>query len=172
MMQEYSGKELHLMCICPSCKTDVGSALDIKKVCPICGYERYDNPVPAVAGIIQVEDNILVVSPHRRDDSWVLPGGYVMYGENLEDALVREIKEETNLAIEIERYLASYPLTKKGREILFVVFVARAKTRDIQAGDDVGEVLEMSLRDALEKLTGRLAKKAVGLWMAEQSGPS
>ena len=55
-----------------------------------------------VRGIIKNDsDEILIVKRHPKSrtdpEMWELPGGKVENGENFEDALVREIKEETNL---------------------------------------------------------------------------
>ena len=64
-------------------------------------------------GIIKnSDDEILILKRHpkcRSDpDTWELPGGKVEEGEFFDDALVREIKEETNLDCTVEEIL-QYP---------------------------------------------------------------
>ncbi len=55
-----------------------------------------------VAGIIIDDDRLLLIS-HKKgaDVYWLLPGGGVDYGESLEEALVREFKEELNITIDV-----------------------------------------------------------------------
>ena len=60
----------------------------------------------AVRGIIKNDSNeILIVKRHPKSrtdpEMWELPGGKVEKGEHFADALVREIKEETNLDAEV-----------------------------------------------------------------------
>lgn len=58
-----------------------------------------------VRGIIKNNDEILIVKRHPKSrtdpEMWELPGGKVEKGEHFADALVREIKEETNLDVEV-----------------------------------------------------------------------
>ena len=58
-----------------------------------------------VRGIIKDNDKILIVKRHPKSrtdpEMWELPGGKVENGEFFADALVREIKEETNLDVKV-----------------------------------------------------------------------
>jgi len=58
------------------------------------------NVTPVVGGLIQSLDlELLFVRTHKWKDFFSIPGGKVQYGESLEDAIKREIKEETNLDV-------------------------------------------------------------------------
>ncbi len=46
-------------------------------------------------------DNILLVKKNNKDNIWSFPGGAVELGETLENAITREVFEETSLKIEI-----------------------------------------------------------------------
>ena len=60
----------------------------------------------SVAVIFNANKKILLVkSTYNRFHPWGLPGGSLEYGETGEDAVLREVHEETNLTIEIERFL-------------------------------------------------------------------
>lgn len=71
-----------------------------------------------VFGIIE-DDQKRVLLCHRRDyDLWNLPGGGVEAGETPWDALVREVKEETGLKVEILHFTGMYSKPDKS-EIVF-----------------------------------------------------
>lgn len=68
------------------------------------GKER---PVLVVSGFIKKNKKYLVVYDTNFNDEgfWRVPGGRVEYKESVENALIREIKEELNLNIKIKRFL-------------------------------------------------------------------
>jgi 8-oxo-dGTP diphosphatase len=60
----------------------------------------------AAAVILDIDKNILLVkSTYNRFHPWGLPGGSLEYGEHPEEAVIREVWEETHLNISIERLL-------------------------------------------------------------------
>ncbi len=66
--------------------------------------------IVAVGGITEDENgNVLLVKTHR--GHWVFPGGQVEVGENLMDALIREIKEESGIDVEVSKLIGIYSNT-------------------------------------------------------------
>ncbi|MBI2020142.1 NUDIX hydrolase [Candidatus Daviesbacteria bacterium] len=75
----------------------------------------------SVKAIIEDEAGRLLILKDRYSDFWDLPGGHVADGESLHDALVREVKEETNLDVIGAEELFTRELTL-GKETKPVVF--------------------------------------------------
>ena len=108
--------------------------------CPHCGklVYRYRNPFPTVDIIIELEDEgIVLIERSKEPHGWALPGGFVDYGESLEEAARREAQEETSLDVELVRQLNAYsaPDRDPRHHTISVVFLARAKGEP-EAGDD------------------------------------
>ncbi|MDD5476268.1 MAG: NUDIX domain-containing protein, partial [Syntrophales bacterium] len=81
-----------------------------KTACPHCGgtIERYRNPTPTVDIIIEIDGGIVLVLRKNKPIGWAIPGGFVDYGESLEEAARREALEETSLLVENLRQLHTY----------------------------------------------------------------
>ena len=73
---------------------------------------------------------------------WGLPGGHVEFNETVEQACLRELKEETNLDVEIVRLFGifSNPDRDEYQRVTVVYEVTCDETSGLKAGDDASEV--------------------------------
>lgn len=94
--------------------------------------ESYRNPLLTVDAIIETESGILLIERKNPPHGWALPGGFVDYGESVEDAVIREAKEETSLDIEIIEQFQTYsdPSRDPRKHTASVVFIARTANKD------------------------------------------
>ncbi len=102
----------------------------------------YQNPVPAVDLIIEIEGQGWVLIERRNPPpGWALPGGFVEVGESLEQAAVREAREETCLEVELLGQFHTYsdPARDPRMHCISTVFVARAEGTP-KAEDDAKSV--------------------------------
>lgn len=118
----------------------------IKKIiqCPKCKneIEVYQNPIPTVDIIIEIEPNGIVLIKRKNPPyGWAIPGGFVDYGESLEEAAVREAKEETNLDVKLIKQFHTYSDPKRDprHHSISTVYVAKAKGIP-KAKDDALEI--------------------------------
>ncbi len=99
--------------------------------------------------IIEVGGGRIVLIRRRNPPpGWALPGGFLEYGESLEQAAIREAKEETGLDVELIRQLHTYsdPRRDPRGHTVSTVFIARAHGTPT-AGDDAGDVRLCTLSD-------------------------
>jgi len=71
----------------------------IEKYLILLTKKTFKNPIPTVDIIIELEKGIVLIKRKNPPFGWALPGGFVEYGESLEEAVLREAKEETGLDI-------------------------------------------------------------------------
>ena len=123
------------------------------------------HPAVAVGAIVIDKGAILLVKRDREParGQWSLPGGRVELGETLREALVREVREETSVDVEIDGLIgvAERVVRNDDGEISFhyviLDYVCAARTTAVKAGDDVsdarwipvGELADMHLTAGL-----------------------
>lgn len=97
---------------CPHCGVANPKIGEVPFRCQGCGFANFYGPVAAVGGLIVNAAEELLLVRRAQDPGkglWGLPGGFVDRGESIEAALIREIAEETQLAVTQATYLTSYP---------------------------------------------------------------
>ena len=133
----------------------------VEKKCPHCGktIKQFHNPVLTVDVIIELntesnKKSIVLIDRKNYPFGWALPGGFVDYGETVENAAVREALEETSLHVKLNNLLGIYsdPDRDPRKHIISIVFVAKAEGMPI-ARDDAAQVAVF----AVDKLPERLA---------------
>jgi NAD+ diphosphatase len=80
------------------------------RVCDQCGTIAYHNPAPAVIVLVERGDRLLLARAHRHPSGmYSVLAGFVEPGENLETAVIREIREEVGLEVRDITYFGSQP---------------------------------------------------------------
>jgi ADP-ribose pyrophosphatase YjhB (NUDIX family) len=104
--------------------------------------EVYKNPIPTVDIIIEIESKGIVLIKRKNPPyGWAIPGGFVDYGESLEEAAMREAKEETNLDVKLARQFHTYSDPKRDPRHHTISTIYIAKGNGIpQAKDDAIEI--------------------------------
>ena len=109
-------------------------------------------PWLAVDAIINFDSGIVLVKRKNPPYGWALPGGFVEYGETVEEAVVREVREETGLDLQKIELLGVYsdPERDPRGHTVSVCFSAEG-TGKLQAASDAAAVKLYEL-DALPEL--------------------
>ncbi|MFW6140355.1 MAG: NUDIX domain-containing protein [Acidobacteriota bacterium] len=107
---------------------------------------KYRNPIPTVDIIIEMNkgDNkqaVVLIQRKNPPYGWAIPGGFVDYGESLEEAAVREAKEETSLDVKLRYQMHTYSNPKRDprKHTISTVFVASGQGTP-RAADDAKKI--------------------------------
>ena len=101
----------------------------------------------AVGALIFDHDKVLLGKhvPERKGfwaGKWICPGGRLEPGETIKEGVTREVKEETNLDVELMGFLLTFDrqYTEKDVEhyVIYIDYWAKIKGGNLKAGDDLG----------------------------------
>ncbi len=114
----------------------------------------------SVKAVIVKDDKILILRRSKKEDfhtgKWDLPGGHMDKNEGVTEALKREIKDETNLEVEIGEILAlrEYPRGHKMfNKIKALRFIAYHKSGKVKLSEEHDKFEWLTFDEALEKIT-------------------
>ena len=118
----------------------------------------------AVVAVVNCRDKILLGkkrkdSPKFLAGEWHIPGETVEDGESDQEALIRGIKEETGLDIQVGNYLASH-VSPRGKRVNW--YECRTQNNEIFPGSDLVEVRWATKEEAVE-----LCRYVADLWPQE-----
>ncbi|MEB3329357.1 MAG: NUDIX domain-containing protein [Candidatus Sericytochromatia bacterium] len=120
------------------------------------------------------DGRFLVVRTHKWRDAWGVPGGKIDWGETMEEALVREFREETGLDVRDLRFVAAYEAVDseefyKPAHMILLNFVCRCDGGPVVLSDEAQAWRWVTTEEAatlpLNSFTRRLvaAARAQGL---------
>jgi ADP-ribose pyrophosphatase YjhB (NUDIX family) len=133
---------------CPRCGAPLAEGIRFgrtRRYCRFCGFIHFQDPKVAVGALISDGRRVLLVrrAVIPRIGYWALPAGYMDGDELPEEALVREVLEETGLQVEVGDLRAVVPLDGWGEQRgLLLVYDAETPDplHELLPGDDVSEV--------------------------------
>ena len=106
------------------------------------------------SGPVIIEDGKLLVNKDNKDDFYKIPGGTIKEGvESLEEACIREVKEEINADVEIIRPLSPQviwknPQTKERMAIVLIHYLAKLLNREgVRPIDPIKEVKWLDIEE-------------------------
>ncbi len=128
---------------CIRCGTALRRKLAFGKrrlVCPNCGHVHFDDPKVGVVVLAERRGRLLLVQRNHEPKlgEWSFPSGYVDAGEALEEAAIRETKEETGLDVRIDRLLGAW--STRGERVIFIAYAGRVTGGRIEVGPECIDV--------------------------------
>lgn len=107
--------------------------------------------IVAVSGLISHPDgNILLIKSPRR--GWEFPGGQVEEGEDIIEALIREVREETGINASIGSLVGIYSNLKSPTKVMFG-FLGDYLSGELETSDESLETIWISPQTALQHIT-------------------
>lgn len=153
---------------CGVCGGQMHFHTDISKRCEMCGKEVWPSLAPAVIVLIRRGDEILLARGRNfKSEFYGLIAGFVETGETLEEAVKREVKEETGLNIKNIRYFDSqawpYPSG------LMIGFTADYESGELHLQQEELKKAGWFQRTNLPKLPEKLsiARRLIDNWLEE-----
>ncbi|MCK5289819.1 MAG: NUDIX domain-containing protein [Candidatus Aenigmarchaeota archaeon] len=139
-----------------------------------------DTPKVVVGAIIlNDKDEIFLARSKKWKDRWVVPGGHLKFGETLEQAVRREIKEETFLEvsdiklIDVKESIFSEEYHKR-KHLVFIDFSCKAQSSRIMLNDELQEYIwtepDKALQMDLNIFTRELVEKYIDIQKSKDNG--
>lgn len=176
---------LHQFKFCPKCgsKNFIENNEKSKK-CTDCGFTYYFNSSAAVVAVIENQKGEILVARRAKNPAkgtFDFPGGFIDLYETSEEAVAREVHEETGLSITSAAYLFSIPniYVYSDFEVHTMDLFFRCNVNDysnLNAQDDVSELLFIdkkqlnpadfgliSIRKGIEKILEDVSRDALNV---------
>ncbi|GAB4504252.1 MAG: NUDIX hydrolase [Anaerolineales bacterium] len=137
--------------------------------------QRYPEPTVGVF-IFDPQGKLLLLESHKWPGRYVVPGGHVELGERLEEAAIREAKEETGLEvydldfIHFQQFIYD-PAFWKRRHFIFFDFAAKTKSSQVVLNDEAQAYHWFEPLEALHSNLDDYTRTSLETWLRRQGRP-
>ena len=127
-------------------------------------------PEPTVGALIfNADGRILLVKSHKFNGQYVMPGGHIELGETMEEAMHREVLEETALSIYDVEFLCVQEFVFdeifwKKRHFIFVDFICKTKDEHVVLNDEGQDYLWAALADCADLPIEPYTRKTIDIY--------
>jgi len=117
---------------------------------------KQEYPEPTVGALIfNPKGELFLMKSHKWRGKYVVPGGHLELGESIEEAVIREVKEETNLDVYDLKFLCLQEFIYdeafwKPKHFLFLDYTCKTNQTIATLNHEAQEYLWISLDEALE----------------------
>lgn len=124
-------------------------------------------PEPTVGALIfNPEGKLFLMKSHKWRGKYVLPGGHIELGETMEDAVKREVKEETGLDVYDIEYVGFLEFINddafwKKKHFIFFDFACKTKTENVVLNDEGQDYVWATLAEALKLPVEPYSRKTI-----------
>lgn len=133
-------------------------------------------PEPTVGALIfNQEGKVFLMKTHKWKDKYSIPGGHIEFGESIEDALKREVKEETGFDVyDIEfishqEFIFGEEFWKKERHFIFLDHACRTGSMEAKLNEEAQEYVWVSLEEALNLPIEPYARRIIEDYMKKKN---
>ena len=160
---------------CPNCGSPMADRFAFgrtRRVCSACGFIFFREPKLAAGALVEKDGKALLV--RRAVDPklgfWCLPAGYVEYDEGPVAAVIREVREETGLAVRVTGLLEAYHVRSDPRGLgVILIYRAVPVCGELRPGDDASAVTFFAPEDLPPDLAFASTRRALFRWRCERS---
>ena len=146
----------------------------LRPTCPACGWVYYAKNATGAALMIVEDGRVLLVQRAHEPflGQWMLPAGFVEYGEFAEESAVREAEEETNLQVELRGLWGFYFGTDDPRNVAHLAVYAAQRTGGmLTPGDDAQDAQFFGPDEIPSEIAFKTHQRALADWRAAPDRP-
>jgi NAD+ diphosphatase len=120
--------------------------------CKTCSKPYFNSPAPCILvfAINEHDEVVLLKQDYVSKINWGLIAGYITEGENAEETVQREVKEETGLNVKSYKYISSYH--HDSRNLLMLGYIAFVQKSEFVKSCEVDDINWFPINDAASYL--------------------